>query len=187
MLCLVTRVTTVPAGVELELGAHQAEARSHALAPSKAGRFLTTKPVQFKAGELVGIAKADLPKMERDAFLQEPASEGKPPTPSDEQIAAHRAASERALALQRRAVDKAKAVRAAQLKARTEAEARAKALKKAKEAEAAAAAKEAKRLAEERAARRAEEAAAQKAAEEAAAKAKAEAEEAARKAAAGSS
>lgn len=70
-------ITTFPAGVRIRLGDAQAASRSTRLRSVGKGMYDVLDPVQFKAGELVGIDVKLLPKSLRDGLevLKEPLKE----------------------------------------------------------------------------------------------------------------
>lgn len=94
---LVVAPLTLGAGVRLGLSKEQAAARSHALKAAGKGVYVTTAPVQFKAGEQIAVAD-ELPKAlaellnppkkaeklpETDGAKVESTDETVPPPPGD--------------------------------------------------------------------------------------------------------
>jgi hypothetical protein len=76
-------LVTLPAGVRLELSKPQAQAREYALLRlGKTGHvYLTTAPVQFKAGEVIGCEN-DVPKALAALVEAAPVKKDVPSTPA---------------------------------------------------------------------------------------------------------
>lgn len=58
---LIVSPATFPAGIRLVLSQEQAEARIAALQEAGKGVYIATQPVQFKAGEVIGMS-GEMPK-----------------------------------------------------------------------------------------------------------------------------
>lgn len=70
-------VTTFPAGVKLRLVDGQAAVRAHRLQRVGKGLYTVRDPVQFKAGELLDVDLAALPKALRDGLEPLPKTDAK--------------------------------------------------------------------------------------------------------------
>lgn len=65
---LIQQTADFPAGTRLALSAAQARSRRHCLKTVGDGFFLTTAPVQFKAGEVIGL-EGEPPKAQAEAVV----------------------------------------------------------------------------------------------------------------------
>ena len=62
-------ITTVPAGAKLRLSDRQAAVRANRRKAISKGQYLVLEPVQFKAGEALGLDLKSLPKALRDGLI----------------------------------------------------------------------------------------------------------------------